>query len=411
MDHSCAHGADTKQKKDEQEIRIHEALKQVKNIILVMSGKGGVGKSTVAVNMAVALAGRGKKVGLMDVDLHGPSIPVLTGLVGARPESNGKQLLPIPFSENLKVLSIGNLLPQNDDAIIWRGPLKIGAIRQFVGDAQWGDLDYLIVDSPPGTGDEPLTVAQDFDGVRAVVVTTPQEVSIADVRKSLNFCKSVNMPVIGVIENMSGYVCSQCNHHEDLFGEGGGEKVAKDMRVPFLGKIPIDHKIVLSGDAGSPFMAKDEDTPLSNSYNSIVDKIEASSDSVVAPGQTQTLTEPQASISETDCVKFAVPTAGGILCAHFGHCEKFAILTVKEKKIVDTMEVTPPPHEPGLLPRWLAERGINFIIAGGMGQRAQNFFTEFNIKVIVGAPNLAPEVVVNQYLQGALETGQNVCDH
>ena len=417
MAQSCSHGncGDEKSmhdERDERDLRIKSTLGNIKNKLLVMSGKGGVGKSTVAVNLAVALAKRGKKVGLMDIDLHGPSIPGLLGLVDQKPENDGTFIKPLNFTENLHVISMGNFLPNKDDAVIWRGPLKITAIKQFLGDVFWGDLDYLIIDSPPGTGDEPLTVAQDIEGVRAVVITTPQEVSLADVRKSINFCKNVAMPVVGIIENMSGYACPKCGEVTDLFGKGGGQKTALEMNVPFLGDIPIDPLFVVSGDRGTPYMMEGTDSPSSQAYFKIVGKIEEFTDSIVAPKEEQSkinFEAPKETIEGGTI--FAIPTAQGMLCQHFGHCEVFQLLTVKDNKIVDSKSVEPPAHEPGLLPRWLAERGVKMVIAGGMGQRAQDFFNQYGIQVIVGASVLKPEEVVTQYLEQTLQTGQNVCDH
>ncbi|MCP4687252.1 MAG: Mrp/NBP35 family ATP-binding protein, partial [Desulfobacterales bacterium] len=187
-----------------------KSLKKIRNKFIVMSGKGGVGKTSVSVNLAVALAEKGFKVGLMDVDIHGPDIPRMLGLRGMLDVNENRKLKPIMHSDNLAAVSMESLMPAKDDAIIWRGPVKHSAIRQFIGDVDWGELDYLIIDAPPGTGDEPLTVAQLIPDARAVIVTTPQEVALADVRKSINFCKSVNMEIFGLVENMSGYTCPHC---------------------------------------------------------------------------------------------------------------------------------------------------------------------------------------------------------
>jgi Mrp family chromosome partitioning ATPase len=264
------------QKKDERIQKIEDTLKRVRHKVLVMSGKGGVGKSTVAVNLAQILANRGNKVGLMDVDLHGPSIAVLVNIVGMKPDHGPDGIIPLKVSENFGVISMANFMPNNDDALIWRGPMKITAIRQFLADVDWGDLDYLIIDAPPGTGDEPLTVAQEVNEVKAIVVTTPQEVALADVRKSINFCKNVDMPIIGVIENMSGYVCADCGHTDELFGQGGGKRTAIDMDVPFLGAIPFDRGVVTASDKGVPFMTKTADAPAANAYTQIADQLEKS---------------------------------------------------------------------------------------------------------------------------------------
>jgi Mrp family chromosome partitioning ATPase/predicted Fe-Mo cluster-binding NifX family protein len=390
---------------------VKAAVKKIRNKLLIMSGKGGVGKSTVAVNLAVALARRGHKVGLVDIDLHGPSVAGMLGLSDARLTGTAdEKVLPIPFMGNLDVLSMQNLLPNRDDAVIWRGPMKIGAIRQFLGDIEWGERDFLIIDSPPGTGDEPLTVAQDIDGLRAVVVTTPQEISLADVRKSINFCSQLNLPVAGLVENMSGYACPKCGNVDDLFGSGGGEKVAAEMNVPFLGKIPLDPKVVVAGDQGKPFLAGDESSPTAEAYKVVLDNLEL----LLAepPALSRRSPEDVALPKNADGVtRFAIPLADGVLCNHFGHCELFALVDVRDGAVAEIDTVTPPPHEPGVLPKWLSGQGVTTIIAGGMGQRAQGLFKQNGITVAVGAPNLAPEELVRQYLAGSLVTGDNACDH
>lgn len=226
---------------------------KIKHKILVLSGKGGVGKSTVAANIAVALSKEGKKVGLLDADIHGPSIPTIFGLQNATisPSTRDNSIPPVQITENLKAISVGFLLQNQDDALIMRGPMKMGIIQQFLKDVEWGELDYLIADLPPGTGDEPLSMCQlinDVDG--AVVVTTPQEVALADVRKSINFCHKLNLPVLGVVENMSGFVCPKCGDITNIFKQGGAEKMCGDMDVPFAGRIPLTADIVEAGDSG-----------------------------------------------------------------------------------------------------------------------------------------------------------------
>ena len=229
---------------------ILDRLARVGRKILVMSGKGGVGKSTVAAYLALLLSKKGNKVGLMDVDLHGPSIARLMKVEGGFDLSRQGVVKPYAFSEYLSIVSLAMMLGEKDMAVIWRGPMKISAIRQFVSDIEWGDLDFLLVDSPPGTGDEPLTVAQTIPDAEALIVTTPQEISLADVRKSINFCRQVNMKILGVVENMSGQLCPHCGQEVPLFGQGGGEKMAQEMDIPFLGRIPADAKMVSAGDAG-----------------------------------------------------------------------------------------------------------------------------------------------------------------
>jgi Mrp family chromosome partitioning ATPase len=250
---------------------IKDRLSKIKNKIVVMSGKGGVGKSTVAANIAMSLALKGYKTGLLDVDIHGPSIPTIFGLENQRIQITENEMLPLGFGDNLKIISIGFLIDNADSAIIWRGPAKAGVIKQFINDVDWGELDYLIVDCPPGTGDEPLSVIQLLEDVTgAVIVTTPQKLAIADVRKSVNFCEKVDVAVLGVIENMSGFVCPDCNKTVEIFKSGGGEKMAKDMNVPFLGKIPLDPNIVDAGDSGKPFLYFYSETPTAKIMEEII---------------------------------------------------------------------------------------------------------------------------------------------
>lgn len=264
-----------KQKKDkaEQDASVDRSLKKIKNKLIVLSGKGGVGKTSVSVNVAIALANKGFNVGIMDVDLHGPDVPRMLGLKGMLGMSKNNKLDPMKYSNNLKVVSIESLIASKDDAIIWRGPLKYSAIRQFIGEVEWGELDYLIIDSPPGTGDEPLTVAQTISDAKAIIVTTPQEVSLADVRKSINFCKTLKMEIIGLIENMSGFACPHCNKMVDLFGSGGGEKTAIAAGIEFLVRIPFDHNVVSCGDNGVSLQEKYSDSYASKSFAELAEKI------------------------------------------------------------------------------------------------------------------------------------------
>ena len=256
-------------------LELRTRMERIGRKILVLSGKGGVGTSTVAPNLAISLAQAGKKVGLLDVDLHGPSIPKILGLDGQRlgPDAAGG-IAPIKVSDNLSVVSVGLLLDKATDAVIWRGPMKYNVIRQFLKDVEWGHLDYLVIDSPPGTGDEPLAVAQMVgEGTWAVVVTTPQEVAIADVRRSVSFCKTLNLRVVGIVENMSGLVCPHCGRQVDLFGVGGGEKLAAETGVPFLGRIPLDPQIVASGDAGTPFVQTFADSQAAKAFACVIEPI------------------------------------------------------------------------------------------------------------------------------------------
>jgi Mrp family chromosome partitioning ATPase len=250
--------AKRKQGETDQDFRDRQQLQsrlcRIAHKIVVLSGKGGVGKSTVAVNLAMALKLAGKRVGLLDIDIHGPSVPTMLGLDHLMTRGDEEGLLPLEL-EGIKVMSIGFLLQNRNDAVIWRGPMKHNVIKQFLKDVAWGDLDYLIVDSPPGTGDEPLAVCQligQLDG--AVIVTTPQRVAEQDVRKSITFCHQLRVPVLGVVENMSGFICPKCGEMTHILPAGGGKRLAVDMRVRFLGSIPMDPAIAEACDSGHVFI-------------------------------------------------------------------------------------------------------------------------------------------------------------
>lgn len=258
------------QKEFQDRQKLLSRLCRIKNKIIVLSGKGGVGKSTVAVNLAFSLLKAGKSVGLLDTDIHGPSIPTMLGLNGKRPIAEPEGIIPIDVN-GVKVMSVGLFLSNEDEAVIWRGPLKMGVIKQFLMDVIWGDLDYLVIDSPPGTGDEPLSVCQLIGEITgAVIVTTPQRVSEVDVRKSITFCQHLNVPVLGVVENMGSFACPHCGKVTKLFGEGAGQKISRDMDVPFLGSIPIDPEIAYSSDAGKVFVNEFENTATGKSFMEIL---------------------------------------------------------------------------------------------------------------------------------------------
>lgn len=386
---------------------LNNRLSKIKHKILIFSGKGGVGKSTVAVNLAAGLAKEGFKVGLLDIDIHGPSIPKLLNIENHKFSFKDETIQPINVSENLKAVSIGFLLEDNQTAVIWRGPRKMGIIKQFIKDVEWNDLDYLIVDSPPGTGDEPLTICQlipDADG--AIIVTTPQDLAIVDVQKAITFCRQLNMKILGVIENMSGFTCPNCGKVFNILKSGGGIDMANEMDVPFLGRIPIDPDIVISGDEGKPFTGLATTTPSAQAFKTIID-------SILNFAKQNALHNLSIINKGENPMKIAIPLANGKLSMHFGHCEEFALIEIDEntKTIKGKAILTAPPHEPGLLPTWLADNGVNVIVAGGMGSRAQGLFAEQKIKVVVGVTGGTPEEIVTAYLQGSLVTGANACDH
>lgn len=266
---------------------IDSALSKIKYKIFVMSGKGGVGKSSVAVNIAAALAAAGYKVGLMDVDIHGPSVPKLLGLKGQVEGGPGKTINPKQFNENLSVISMDSLLTDQNQAVLWRGPMKHSAIRQFIADVNWGELDFLVIDSPPGTGDEHMTVLKTIPDALCVIITTPQEISLADVRKAVNFLQYAQANILGVVENMSGLICPHCGESISLFKEGGGKDLAEHYGLEFLGKVPLDPVTVVAGDLGTPVVLLDEDSPAKRALKSVADKVAKAADGCIEMASTR----------------------------------------------------------------------------------------------------------------------------
>lgn len=382
-----------------EEMLLQESMSGIGMKLLVLSGKGGVGKSTVAAKLAVGLAGEGLKIGLLDIDLHGPSQPRLFGLEEHVLQGDENQLYPARVLPNLSLMSIGFLLPDQKDAVIWRGPRKHSMIRQFLSQVKWGKLDYLIVDSPPGTGDEPLSVAQMVGRpAGAVVVTTPQMLAVADVRRCLTFCRSVELPILGVVENMSGWTCPDCGREVAVFKQGGGEHLARENQLNFFGRIPLDLNIMLGGDQGRLHLPEDQTTRVAQSFQKMT--------RAVLDGFPNKKTR-------RSSMKIAVPLVQGELSQHFGHCDEFAISEVEQEtgRIMNQSRLKPPGHEPGVLPRWLQEQGVKVIISGGMGQRAQDLFTQAGIKTVVGVSSGSAEELVTAYLQKTLQPGKNLCDH
>jgi len=258
----------------ERQERISQNLENIEHTIVVMSGKGGVGKSTVAANLATELKEQKNEVGLLDCDLHGPNVPQIVGIdYDKKPKESDSSIKPISTEFGLKVISLGSMLPEKDSPVVWRGPMKMKAIQQFLGDVEWGNLDYLVLDLPPGTGDEPLSIAQlipNADG--AIIVTTPQKVALQTIRRSVNFSKEVDLSVLGLVENMSGFVCPNCNEETDIFNSGGGKDLSDELDIPFLGKIPLDEKIVESGESGKPVVLGEENKA-SKSFKNIVSEM------------------------------------------------------------------------------------------------------------------------------------------
>jgi ATP-binding protein involved in chromosome partitioning len=420
---------------EERKKRLGQRMAQIKHKLIVLSGKGGVGKSTVAAFLAGALASRGNSVGLLDTDIHGPSIPKILGIEDKRISVVGDSVMPVNVSENLRVMSIAFLLRAKSDAVIWRGPLKMGMIEEFLANVEWGQLDYLIIDSPPGTGDEPLSVCQLVPGLDgAIVVATPQDVALADVEKSIVFCGQVHTRVVGVVENMSGFVCPHCGKAVDIFKTGGAEKLARHMGVPFLGRIPMVPEVVKACDEGRCNIEDLEtDTlrePLEEMASRVVELTETGSAQVAGKGGAPsaaplTAEEPVPSkavsedapggtelkISGEKTMRIALPVENGNVSTHFGHSPHFAVFDVQGKRVIGENYVQPPAHSPGVLPAWLEEQGVKVVLASGMGKRAISRFEEAGIEVVCGVPAGPVRDVVTAYLNGTLAAGDNVCDH
>ena len=264
----------SKEKEEHEEARLAQKLSHIRNKIMVMSGKGGVGKSTVAVNLAAFLALQDYAVGILDADIHGPDIPRMCGVENRPLLSHGVGVNPVRVFKGLQIVSMALLSQDPDKAIVWRGPLKHKAIKQFLGDVNWGDLDFLVIDLPPGTGDEPLSIAhliKNVDG--SIIVTTPQDVALLDSRKAVSFSRLINVPVLGIVENMSGMACPKCGERIDLFKMGGGERAARELGVPFLGRIPIDPKMVISCDAGTPFVIDPDPSAVRKAYEKLTEVV------------------------------------------------------------------------------------------------------------------------------------------
>lgn len=355
---------------DQQDKRVREQLSKIKHKIMVLSGKGGVGKSTIAVNVAVGLSLQDFMVGLLDVDLHGPSIPKMLGArelkLSRRPDG---RLGAIKYSPNLKFLSIEPLLPSEDSAIIWRGPIKISAIKQFIGDIDWGELDYLIIDAPPGTGDEPLTIAKTIPDAYALLVTTPQEVSLIDVKKCIRFCQKVKMRILGLVENMSGFICPHCGKPVDLFKRGGGQKLAEEMGIRYLGRIPIDPRIVDTGDRGKPIVGAYPESITAEAFDELIRNIIAATELM------------QKELLEEKYMRIAIPisTPNKIETLE----EKFSLFSIYdiENNRILVKDVVKKSEDQSLLD-FLKEQVVTHILLFNPTEELSERLTKENIKVL-----------------------------
>jgi len=359
-------------------------LNDIKKTVAVLSGKGGVGKSLVTSLLAVVMRRKGYQVGILDADITGPSIPKVFGGDDYRADTSEFGIYPARTHNDIRIMSINLLLEKNDAPVIWRGPLIAGAVKQFWTDVIWGKLDYLFFDMPPGTGDVPLTVFQSIplDGI--IIVTSPQDLVSLIVKKAYNMAKTMNIPILGIIENMSYAVCPGCGMQINIFGESKAEKVAQEMDIPFLGRLPVDPDLAVLCDKGE--IEKFE----KNYVDECIDMLEKMDG------------------KESSVMKIAAAAEGRMVAEHFGHCEGFDIFTVENGKISGREFVQNPGHQPGFLPNYLNDLGVNTVIAGGMGGGAIQIFNEKGIKVITGASGEIEETVQN-FLNGQLKSSGSVC--
>jgi len=399
-------GPSPQDRRRETERRRDENLARIGRVVAVMSGKGGVGKSTIATALALGLARRGLRTGLLDVDFHGPTVPTLLGIHQARPtpDAEASGLEPVEVEPNLRVMSLGLLLGGGDEAVIWRGPMKIGVINQLLGEVAWGDLDVLVIDCPPGTGDEPLSLGQVIPTAEIVMVGTPQEVAMADVRKAMAFCRKLDLLVLGLVETMGTLRCPHCSREVPLFQRAAS---ARPEGTPVLAEVPFDPALHEACDSGRLTAFTAEGGPTARCLTDLAER-------VATGGRAAQTTMTEQNTSQKGGkpkMRYAIPTADGMLAMHFGHADQFALVDVEDGEIQSTRSVTPPGHAPGVLPAWLKENGVDIVMTGGMGRRAQGLFAEHGIKVVVGASAAAPAELVKQHLAGALVTGDNLCDH
>lgn len=390
----CEHEGDSKacascsvaqeQQKSAEEQAISRTLAQIRHKILVMSGKGGVGKSSVAVGLALALARQGHKVGLMDVDIHGPNVLRMLGLKDPFDLASAQFQMPPELYHNFKVISIEAVMKDREIAVIWRGPLKHQLIRQFLTEVQWGFLDYLVIDAPPGTGDEPLSVAQTIPEAMALIVTTPQEISLADVRKSINFCHKINLGILGLVENMSGYQCPHCGKELPLFRKGGGERTAQAFNIPFLGSLPFDPQVVEAADQGQLVDLSKDTTPFFAALRPLVNYL--------------VKVLPPLAGREPGELRIAVPLDHGRVAAAPTKAIEFAMFSVKDGAIANKEIIPRPDLDPVNFPVWLENLGVSHL-AGNLNAAATALLKRKGIEVITPAADQTPEQLVEAFVK------------
>lgn len=363
----------------------HE-LSRIKKVIGVVSGKGGVGKSMVTSLLAVTMKRKGYNTAILDADITGPSIPRAFG-INEKARTTELGLFPISSKTGIEIMSINLLLENDTDPVIWRGPIIANTVKQFWTDVIWGDVDYMFVDMPPGTGDVPLTVFQSLPVDGIIIVTSPQELVSMIVAKAVKMAEIMKIPVIGLVENMSYFQCPDCDKKHQIFGDSRIEEVAKQHNINVVAKMPIDTSLAGACDKGLIELFDN------NWLDPIVEILES---------------EVKLKENGEEQMKIAVASDNGMVSGHFGHCESFMIYDTVDGKVVKTEAVPNPGHRPGFLPLFLNDQGVNVIISGGMGGGAVDIFNEKNIEVITGAQGKA-EDLVDRYLLGELKSTGSVC--
>ncbi|HZK87774.1 MAG TPA: iron-sulfur cluster carrier protein MrpORP, partial [Anaerovoracaceae bacterium] len=365
------------------EISLLEKLNEqssVKKVIAVVSGKGGVGKSSITSMMAVTAQRNGYNTAVLDADVTGPSIPKIFG-IKSKAFANELGLLPIKSSMGIDIMSVNLLLENDTDPVVWRGPIISGTVKQFWTDVIWGDIDYMFIDMPPGTGDVSLTVFQSIKVDGIIIVTSPQELVSMIVTKAVNMANMMNVPILGIVENMSYFECNECGKKHKIFGESNTEKTAEVNNLKILARIPIDPKIAKACDEGTIELFKGD------WFDDILEVLNE---------------------NEGETMKIAVASEKEMVTEHFGHCINFNIYESEGDKIVKSESIDNPGHKPGFLPNFLNDMGVNVIIAGGMGGGAVEIFNDKGIEVITGAQGNA-KYAAEQYLQGKLQSTGSVC--
>lgn len=393
MSEKCTQGCSTcsnesaEEKSDEQKVdftaKLHE-LSSVKKVIGILSGKGGVGKSLVTSMLAVTMNRRGYHTAILDADVTGPSIPKAFGIKG-RATASELGLYPSKSKTGIDIMSINLLLDNDTDPVVWRGPLIASAVKQFWSDVIWHDVDYMFIDMPPGTGDVPLTVFQSLavDGI--IIVTSPQELVSMIVAKAVKMAEMMNIPILGIVENMAYFKCPDCDKEHKIFGDSNIEEIAQKHNIKVLAKLPIDPSVAAACDKGSIEFLEG-------------DWLAKIADILVKEGGKQ----------EVKPIKIAVATEDGSITEHFGYCKSFSIFDAENGQIVKTESIPNPGHKPGFLPNFLNDMGVTVVIAGGMGSGAVKIFNEKGIEIITGAKGSA-EAAAKSYLQGTLKSTGSVC--